>query len=91
MLENSFLSIQWRVEDMARVKFRLSLVLKALGKSEDAVGIRDEALKMRKEFEDQLPDMAAPQSDQAEMELFDRTVCLWHGRTTGMWSDGENW
>lgn len=88
-------TMQWRQEDVARSKFRLSLVLQAQNRPSEA-GI------LRREAQTALEDLASASTsekqgepgddqDKWEMERFDLMVALWHGRTTGLWSDGEHW
>lgn len=92
-LKNSYITIQWRNEDVARTRFRLSLVLQAMSRPSEAEIMKAEAMKMREEWEDALRDLRSKKqtSDKDEMELFDFGVTLWHGRTTGIWSDGLHW
>jgi hypothetical protein len=85
--------MQWREEDVARSKFRLSLVLRATNRPVEAEVVKAEALKMREVWADALPDLASKKeyTDKDDMEIFDFSVTLWHGRTTGIWSDGTHW
>ncbi len=93
ILENSCINLQWREEDVARTKFRLGVVLRAMSRPEEAAGWRTQALNARKAWEEQLPEFnrSAEYTDEDDMKLFDDGVVLHHGRTTGIWSDGTHW
>ena len=87
-------TLLWKSEDIARVKFRLSLVLRDQSRPTEADKFRKEAFEMRRCWEDQLPEdevNLTSKSDKTEMFLFDFGVTLWHGRTTGIWGNGEVW
>jgi hypothetical protein len=91
VLDNSVLTKEWRVADVMRVKFRLYTVLKAQGRL-------DEAGELLAEMEDYLVNRRGnlPKgkqwTDKEDMELLDGDiVTLDHGRTAGIWSNGEFW
>ncbi|KAK0646946.1 hypothetical protein B0T16DRAFT_511487 [Cercophora newfieldiana] len=89
VINNSRIDLQWRAEDLARAKFRLSLVLGALNRRQEAVDLRNEALTAHKEWEiplSALPGVDRKYTDKEYMKLFDDGVVLYHGRTTGIWS-----
>jgi len=92
-INNSCVTMQWREEDVSRSKFRLSLVLRATNRPGEAETVRTEALKMREAWAVALPDLQTKKeyTDKEDMEIFDFGVTLWHGRTTGIWSDGTYW
>ena len=72
-----------------RAKFRLSLVLRAQGKTAEADELRNGIAKY-------IADMRPPQTDREftdadDMALLDIGVTMDHGRTAGIWSNGELW
>lgn len=78
---------------MARTRFRLAVVLRAQGRPSEASRLCIQAKDERKKWESEMEDRTRQQelTDKIEMELFDFGVTLWHGRTTGKWSDGTHW
>lgn len=78
---------------MARTKFRLAIVLRAQKRPTEAEKVRQEALKMLVSCSSTARDSETQReyTDKDDMELFDRSVTLWHGRTTGIWSAGVFW
>jgi len=92
-IKNSCVNLQWREEDIGRSKFRLSLVLRATNRPIEAETMRTEALKTREAWATALPDLRTEKeyTDKDDMAMFDFSVTLWHGRTTGIWSDGTRW
>ena len=82
----------WREEDVMRVKFRMAVVLRAKGGGE----AEEEGEKMRREVARYLADKRPLEvgkefTDADDMELLDVGVTLEHGRTAGIWSNGELW
>lgn len=94
-------TMQWRTEDISRSKFRLSIVLRAQNRPSEAANLRQEALQEIQEVpgttRERRPggglkgDEHEDGDDKLAMEWYDLNVALWHGRTTGSWSDGEHW
>ena len=85
-------TLQWRAEDIARSTFRLSVLQKAQNRPTEAANLRKEAIGILKELDGE--DISIDESefsDEQLMEVFDNNVALWHGRTTGVWSDGIHW
>ncbi|PMD52524.1 pfs domain-containing protein [Hyaloscypha bicolor E] len=93
ILELSCITLQWREEDLARTRFRLAVVLRAQGRPSEASRLCGQAKDERKKWESEMVDMIGQRefTDRDDMELFDFGVTLWHGRTTGKWSDGTHW
>ncbi len=87
---------QWRLEDLARAQFRLSSLLKQQSKPREATQHAEEAMGYMKQWEAVLPpeDYEGPErvmgEDEQQMLLFDLAVSIWHGRTTGKWSSGDD-
>lgn len=92
-LGDSSIGVQWRQEDVSRLKFRLYLVLKAQSRPTEGTKFKKEVMLTLKEQEDSLAGSSLTEqtADREIMELLDSSVSLFHGRTTGAWSDGEYW
>ncbi len=90
-LTNSCITSQWRNEDVVRTKFRLSLVLHAQGRLEEASTVRQEiAVSLEGVTPDPLPRRPI-YTDEDDMKLLDFGVAIFHGRTAGIWSSGVSW
>lgn len=79
-----------------RSKFRLSIVLRAQDKVEEAVAVHDEIADHLERLRAAAPksDAAEPPpkfTDQDDMKLLDFEVSFFHGRTAGKWSNGKYW
>ena len=91
-LENSCVTMLWREEDEARTKFRLSIVLRLQSRRVESEKLRKEALEIYRKSSANIDTPATREyTDKDDMELFDKSVTLWHGRTTGPWSRGDSW
>lgn len=89
ILTNGCVTMQWRNEDIVRIKFRLSLVLGAQGRPEEASAIREEIASF---LEDIRPvSIRSDYTDEDDMKLLDFEVSIFHGRTAGIWSNGTFW
>jgi len=93
ILQNGCVGPLWREEDVARTTFRLAIVLRAQKRPSEAEKLRQEALKMLASCSSTAQDLRTQReyTDKDDMELFDNSVTLWHGRTTGIWSAGTFW
>ncbi|CAI6332469.1 unnamed protein product [Periconia digitata] len=92
-LDNNLQSVQWRNEDLARSQYRLGLVLASMNRPSEAQRMLEEARELQKTWYDDLPEKFK-ESDVGQdvaMEGFDFGVTLWHGRTTGIFSNGTYW
>ncbi|KAH7322588.1 pfs domain-containing protein [Stachybotrys elegans] len=79
----------WREEDIIRVKFRLSIVLRLghhLAESETLMSQVAEYIKIQREKVSK-----AEFTDADDMAILDKGVTRCHGRTSGIWSNGEVW
>lgn len=87
VLEHGHQTDDWREEDIVRVKFRLSVILRE--KNEDV-----EANKTLKEITSYIVALRAGSTDFTDaddMALLDWQVTLDHFRTAGVWSNGKAW
>ncbi|KAI0101705.1 hypothetical protein GGR51DRAFT_563166 [Nemania sp. FL0031] len=92
ILSNSTVTEEWRVQDVTRVKFRLYLVLKAQGKQDEAGEILKEMNAYLVQRRGDLPAGTKEWTDKDDMGLLDGDiVTLDHGRTCGIWSNGQFW
>lgn len=92
ILENSCVTMLWREEDEARTKFRLSVVLRLQSRPTESERLRKEALEWYGKSSANIDTtITRKYTDKDDMELFDKGVTLWHGRTTGPWSRGDMW
>lgn len=90
IIANSCISRAWRNEDIVRTKFRLSLVLRAQKKPEEASTILDEIADSLKEAR-RVSTAREKYTDEDDMKLLDLGVSIFHGRTAGIWSNGTFW
>ena len=81
--------MQWRNEDIVRTKFRLSLVLRARERLEEASTILEEIASALETIRSESPQLAYTDAD--DMKLLDFGVSIYHGRTAGIWSNGTFW
>ena len=89
-LTHSLLTIQWREEDVARTKFRLSIILHKQNRPSEAARFRAEALEIcHRLVQPLLHSLGSTPGDEDNMTPFDAGVTLWHGRTTGIWGNGR--
>ncbi|KAF5657124.1 pfs domain-containing protein [Fusarium heterosporum] len=86
-LEHGHQTDVWREDDIVRVKFRLSIVLRAQQKNVDAEEISSEIASHVKS----LRTTTAEFTDADDMALLDWQVNLDHFRTAGIWSNGSAW
>ncbi|KAI0855636.1 pfs domain-containing protein [Xylaria cubensis] len=88
ILANGQQTVDWREDDIVRVKFRLSIILRAKDLSSEAdellEGIKDHIIGQR-------PANQTDFTDADDMALLDERVTLVHGRTAGIWSNGKVW
>jgi len=89
-------AFQWTEADLARAEYRLSVVLGLQSREREAAEVAARALERRKKWEKLLggdfnKGEGVARSQEAEMTLFDLSVCLWHGRTSGRWANGSLW
>ncbi|KAK2593959.1 hypothetical protein QQS21_008318 [Conoideocrella luteorostrata] len=90
ILTNPCVTIAWRDEDVTRTKFRLLLVLQAQKSEEGVTQIRDEVAPAIQEARRSFP-VQSSYTDEDDMKLLDFGVSIFHGRTTGIWSNGIFW
>ncbi|KAG8405172.1 hypothetical protein J3458_021849 [Metarhizium acridum] len=91
ILTNSCVTMAWRDEDILRTKFRLLLVLQARKSEEGPIEeIHGEIASSVKEARRSLPALSS-YTDEDDMKLVDFGVSIFHGRTTGIWSNGIFW
>jgi hypothetical protein len=84
--------MQWREEDEARSKFRLGIILRLQNRPKEADALQRDAFGIRKELRGQAKVWEGREyTDRDDMELFDKEVTIWHGRTSGIWSNGDMW
>ena len=77
-------------EDVARTKFRLSIVLGEQKRLSEAARFKKEALELYERLVHPLPDsVTSHHAVEADMIDFDASVTLWHGRNSGMWGNGR--
>jgi hypothetical protein len=100
IIEHKKFTFQWTEADLARAEYRLSVVLGMQNRRREAAQFAGQALERRNKWENLLEantnagkeqDAAAVRDNEVEMTLFDLSVCLWHGRTTGPWKNGDLW
>lgn len=72
-----------------RTKFRLSLVLQAQKRAEEASAILEEIASSLEAIRPESTQLAY--SDEDDMKLLDFGVSIFHGRTAGIWSNGTFW
>ncbi|KAL1868436.1 hypothetical protein VTK73DRAFT_3675 [Phialemonium thermophilum] len=88
ILENGHRSDSWVEDDIVRVKFRLSIVLRAQERLEEADKVLDD---IKNHVGRLRPSGSTDFTDADDMALLDWRVTLDHGRTAGMWSNGKYW
>ena len=89
-LKHSQLTIQWRIEDVARTQFRLAIVLEEQNRPTGAAAFRAKVLQACEELPHILPRTeGATRELGKDLTRFDSGVSLWHGRTTGIWGNGR--
>ena len=88
ILEHTEVGLKWRLEDLARAAFRLSLVARQRGEHAQAEYFARKAWNNRWQWEHLIPaDLGSGSSgDRYQMARFDYGVHLWHGRTAGIWN-----
>lgn len=89
ILKYEYPTDDWREEDIVRTKFRLLLVLEEQSKLEESAEIRtgiESYLAAQR-----LAGSKKGYTDADDAELLDYGVTLCHGRTTGIWSNGDMW
>ncbi|KAK3376204.1 hypothetical protein B0T24DRAFT_618221 [Lasiosphaeria ovina] len=94
-LKFSSLSMQWRKEDVARSKLRLAILLLGQARSGWALNLREALYAILGvdgvHGKPEIMGVGVDGLNRGLMGWFDLNVALWHGRTTGPWSDGEHW
>ena len=97
MCQHTEITFQWRAEDIARAKYRLSLLLRRQNKPREAATYEQQADILRSEQISMLHGTDGPESnsekldEETKMALFDLGVSCWHGRTAGIWKAGDYW
>ncbi|KAM0347638.1 hypothetical protein ACHAPU_004651 [Fusarium lateritium] len=86
-LEHGHETVEWREEDIVRVKFRLSIVLRT---REETVEAKELSYEMTRHVRN-LRASVAEFTDADDMALLDWQVTLDHFRTAGIWSNGSAW
>ena len=76
---------------MVRTKFRLSIVLRASQKMQEATKIKEQIASDLESIRATSPSIQTTYTDEDDMKLLDFGVCLYYGRTAGMWSNGTFW
>ena len=79
----------WREEDIVRTKLRLFLVQRAQNRAEEASAMRESIAESLAKIRP-LPDLPVF-TDEDDMKLLDFNVSMFHGRTAGIWGNGESW
>ncbi|KAM0267364.1 hypothetical protein ACHAPA_005906 [Fusarium lateritium] len=87
VLDHGHRTDDWREEDIVRVKFRLSIVLRARKEATEA----DQILEEITSHMNRLRKGATDFTDADDMALLDWQVTLDHYRTAGVWSSGKAW
>lgn len=87
ILKNGCITMQWRMEDVVRTKFRLSIILRTQNRPVEASATREEI----HEYIKNIRLTAGEYTDEDDMKLLDFEVSIFHGRTTGVWSNGKFW
>lgn len=77
----------WRDEDVLRTVFRLLLVLQEQKEENEATEIHDEISPAIQELRQPLAVLSS-YTDEDDMKLLDFGMSIFHGRTTGIWSNG---
>ena len=74
---------QWEREGVARAQYRHHLVLKRLGKYDDATKVLKDARLARDQLLKENEDYLQYDEDRDELEIFDQICSMWAGRFTG--------
>lgn len=74
-----------------RTKFRLSLVLYAREKLEEASTLRQDIAVSLEDVRPRPVSGNPEYTDEDDMKLLDLGVAIYHGRTAGIWSSGTAW
>ena len=90
ILADGSINEEWREEDVARTKLRLSRILQAQGKPTDANNLSAQAEEYLFRRRPTVK-LGKGWTDHKFMELLDSDISLSHGRTTGIWSNGVEW
>jgi len=90
IITSGCVTLQWRDEDVVRAKFRLSLVLRAQEKLEEASAIQEEIASSLENIRSPVS-VPSNYTNEDDMKLLDFVVSIFHGRTAGIWSNGRFW
>jgi hypothetical protein len=88
-LTNGCVTMQWQNEDIVRTKFRLSLVVRARERPEEASTILEEIASSLEAIRP--VSIQSTYTDEDDMKLLDFGISIFHGRTAGIWSNGTFW